>query len=66
MKNIRILVLEDDLETVESIFSVFRRIEDNKKISFAITILPDYISKIESQVGQGNVFFRNQEKVSTT
>jgi len=42
-KNSRILVLEDDLETVENIFSVLRRIEDNKEVSFAAAVLTDYI-----------------------
>lgn len=43
IKNIKILVLEDDLETVEKIFSVLKKIEDNKEASFATTVIPDYI-----------------------
>jgi len=43
MKNIKVLVLEDDLETVEKIFSVLRVIEDENKVSFCVTVIPDYI-----------------------
>ena len=43
MKNIKILILEDDLETIEKIFSVLRRVENEKEVSFAATVIPDYI-----------------------
>jgi len=43
IKEIRILVLEDDLETVESIYSVLAKIEVDNKIIFGVTVIPDYI-----------------------
>lgn len=43
MKNIKILILEDDLETVEKIFSVLRKIEEEKEVAFGATVIPDYI-----------------------
>lgn len=42
MKIYTVLVLEDDLETVESIFKVFKELEDNR-FNFSITVVPDYI-----------------------
>jgi hypothetical protein len=43
MKDIKILILEDDLETVEKIFSVLRKIEEEGKIIFGATVIPDHI-----------------------
>jgi hypothetical protein len=43
MKNIRVLILEDDLETVEKIFNVLGKIENDEKIAFGVTVIPDYI-----------------------
>ena len=43
MRNIKILVLEDDLETMEKIFSVLRKIEEEEKLIFGTTVIPDYI-----------------------
>lgn len=43
MKNVKILILEDDLETVEKIFFVLRKIEEEKEVAFAATVIPDYI-----------------------
>ena len=43
MKKIRVLILEDDLETLEKLFSVLRKIENERKFSFAVTVLSDYI-----------------------
>jgi len=43
LNNIKILILEDDLETVERIFSVLRNIEVEGKIVFGVTVIPDYI-----------------------
>lgn len=42
MKNIRVLTLEDDLQTVQKIFEVLKEIEEDK-FSFSVTVLPDYI-----------------------
>jgi len=43
MKDIRILILEDDLETVEKIFLVLRKIEEERGAVFGVTVIPDYI-----------------------
>ena len=43
VKNIKILVLEDDLETIENILSVLRKIEEEKEVAFSVTVIPDYI-----------------------
>jgi hypothetical protein len=43
MQDIKILVLEDDLETVEKIFSVLRKIEEEGKFIFGTTVIPDYV-----------------------
>ena len=43
LKNIKILVLEDDLETVEKIYTVLRKIEDDGNMAFGVTVIPDYI-----------------------
>lgn len=43
MKNIKILILEDDLETVEKIYSVLKIIEGEKEVNFGATVIPDYI-----------------------
>jgi len=47
MKNIKILILEDDLETNQKILNILREIEDEKKVLFGATILPDYIQTEE-------------------
>ena len=47
MKNIKILILEDDLETNQKILNILREIEDEKKVIFGATILPDYIQTEE-------------------
>ncbi|MBU2035994.1 hypothetical protein KKC36_00900, partial [Patescibacteria group bacterium] len=47
MKNIRILILEDDLETVEKIYSLLRQIEEEKEVAFEVTVIPDYIQTEE-------------------
>jgi DNA-binding LytR/AlgR family response regulator len=39
----KILILEDDLETVEKILSVLRQIEVENDIAFGATIIPDYL-----------------------
>lgn len=43
MTNLNVLILEDDLETLENILRVLREIENEKRISIAPTILPDYL-----------------------
>jgi hypothetical protein len=43
VNNIRILILEDDLETVEKIYSVLKKIEHGENIVFGVTVIPDYI-----------------------
>lgn len=43
LKNIKLLILEDDLETVEKIFSVLRKIEEEGKFIFGTTVIPDYV-----------------------
>lgn len=43
LKNIRILILEDDLETVENTLAVLRKIEDGGSMIFGVTVIPDYI-----------------------
>ena len=43
MRGVKVLVLEDDLETVEIILKVFRSLENEKNVSISATILPDYI-----------------------
>lgn len=43
MKSISILILEDDLETLEKILKTLREIENEKQVTFGVTILPDYI-----------------------
>lgn len=47
MKKIKILILEDDLETNQKILNILREIEDEKKVLFGATILPDYIQTEE-------------------
>ena len=47
MKNIKILILEDDLETNQKILNILREIEDEKKVIFGVTVLPDYIQTEE-------------------
>ncbi len=37
------MILEDDLETLEKIFSVLRNIEKEKEVVFGATVIPDYI-----------------------
>jgi hypothetical protein len=43
MKDFKILILEDDLETVSFIFSILDEIKHEENVSFAATVLPDYI-----------------------
>jgi len=43
MEDIKILILEDDLETVERILSVLRKIEEGKEAVFGATVIPDYL-----------------------
>ena len=43
MKNIKILILEDDLETNQKILGALNEIEKEKGVIFGATILPDYI-----------------------
>lgn len=43
MQDTKILVLEDDLETVEKVFSVLRKIEEEGKFIFGTTVIPDYV-----------------------
>ena len=47
MKNIKILILEDDLETNQKILNILREIEDEKEVVFGATVLPDYIQTEE-------------------
>jgi len=47
MKNIKILILEDDLETNQKILGVLREIEEEQNVLFGTTILPDYIQTEE-------------------
>jgi hypothetical protein len=42
MVKVKVLVLEDDLETVEKIFSALRQIANNN-LDFEVTVIPDYI-----------------------
>lgn len=42
MKNIKVLVLEDDLETLEYIFRVLKEVSIEKEIPIGVTTLPDY------------------------
>lgn len=43
MEQVRLLILEDDLKTVEFILTVLNEIEAENNVSFAVTVLPDYI-----------------------
>ena len=47
MENIKILILEDDLETNQRILEILREIENEKKVVFGTTVLPDYIQTEE-------------------
>jgi len=47
MKSTRILIFEDDLETNQKILEILREIEEEKKVLFGVTILPDYIQTKE-------------------
>ena len=42
MKNIKILVLEDDLEALEYISRVLKEVSIEKEIPIGVTVLPDY------------------------
>ena len=42
-KNLRVLVLEDDLETLEFILRVLKEVSLEKEIELGVTALPDYI-----------------------
>ena len=46
-----ILILEDDLETLENILRILREIEFEKRVSFSTTILPDY-QKTETYINK--------------
>jgi hypothetical protein len=43
VRNIKILILEDDLETVEKILATLRNIEVEGRVIFGATVIPDYI-----------------------
>lgn len=47
LKDIRILILEDDIETNQKILGILKEIENEKEVSFGVTILPDYIQTEE-------------------
>lgn len=47
MKNLKILILEDDLETVGRILEILRAVEVEKGVAFGATVLPDYIQTEE-------------------
>ncbi|MFH1971356.1 MAG: hypothetical protein ABIJ05_03180 [Patescibacteria group bacterium] len=47
IRNIKILVLEDDLETIEKIFFVLRQIEEEKKVALGVTVISDYFQTEE-------------------
>ena len=47
LKDIKILILEDDLETNQKILGILKEIENEKEVSFGVTILPDYIQTEE-------------------
>lgn len=49
MKNLKVLILEDDLETLEAILQVLKNLRDLKGVSFAVTILSDYL-QVESYI----------------
>jgi len=42
-KSTNILILEDDIKTLQYIFTILKQIEDEKSILIAATVLPDYI-----------------------
>jgi hypothetical protein len=46
-----ILILEDDLESLENILRILREIENEKRVSFSATILPDY-QKTETYINK--------------
>lgn len=43
VKEVRVLILEDDLRTVEKIFECLREAEIGMGVSFGATVIPDYI-----------------------
>lgn len=43
MKNVRVLILEDDIKTLSYILSVLTNLEREKNVCIAATILPDYV-----------------------
>jgi len=43
IRNVKILILEDDLQTVEKIFECLRSAEIGMGVSFGATVIPDYI-----------------------
>lgn len=51
MRNIRVLVLEDDLETNENILRLLREIENEKEVCFSVSILSDYV-EVEEYVNK--------------
>jgi hypothetical protein len=47
VNNIKVLILEDDLETVQNIYAVLKKIEEVGKVIFGVTVIPDYIQTEE-------------------
>lgn len=51
MKNFKVLILEDNLETLEAILQVLKNLRDQKSVLFAVTILSDYL-QVESYINE--------------
>jgi len=51
MKSVRLLVLEDDLETNENILRLLKEIENKKEVCFSVSILSDYL-EVEEYVNK--------------
>jgi len=47
MKSLKILILEDDLGTVEIITKILREIENEENVQIGVTVIPDYIQTEE-------------------
>jgi len=43
VKDIRILILEDDLEALEFILRILKEISLEKKVMIGVTVIPDYV-----------------------
>ena len=54
MKNIKVLVLEDDLETIGQILKVLSQIEVEKGVYFGLTVLSTH-REVESYINQNKV-----------